>query len=721
MALDMDQLRKMFYEECLENLVVLEDALLHLDLTTVDKETINTIFRAAHSIKGGAATFNLLDISEFTHSVEAYLDLVRNGELSLNKTSVDVLLRSCDCIGDMLKGHEQDTEVDAELKLTVSTELSLLLETEAHPSTKIDGQIMEDSLKENECHQVSPHKEYDHEQTWRIEFIPHSEIFFSGNDPLRIIRELHELDSSCSIECDTTKLPSLEEIESELCYLSWTISIDGRIERDHIEEIFEWVDDECDLTIVQQAKDLIPVTGAMPTDISDSDTMVKSASINASTTHTSNSYAGAQKSEATRTSAVSNQTQSKTKAQKAESSVSSIRVDIDKVDSLINLVGELVITQSMLTEIGNDFSVDKLEKLKAGLDQLLQNSKDLQENVLNIRMLPMSFAFSRFPRLVRDLCSRLDKQVDLQIQGENTELDKTVLERIVDPLVHLVRNGIDHGIEQPELREANGKSAMGVIQLNAFHQGGSIVIEVKDDGAGINCDVLWQKAVDKGVLADDSCRDDMTDKQILKLIFAPGFSTADEVSDISGRGVGMDVVKRNIEELGGHIEVSSCLGKGSQFTISLPLTLAILDGQLVKVGGEVYVIPLLTIIESIQIDSACIKRASGGIELYRLREENIPIVRLQDEFGMGSSGDMQDRILCFVEAAGNRVGLLLDELLDQQQVVIKSLESNYSKVAGISGATILGDGSVSLILDIQGLISSFLHQSRDKPNKGIAA
>ena len=260
-----------------------------------------------------------------------------------------------------------------------------------------------------------------------------------------------------------------------------------------------------------------------------------------------------------------------------------------------------------------------------------------------------------------------------------------------------------------------------MIKLNAYHQGGSIVIEIKDDGAGLDCDKLWTKATEKGVLAPDARREDMSEKQIMNLIFAPGFSTAEEVSDISGRGVGMDVVRRNIEELGGHIEVESELGVGSCFTISLPLTLAILDGQLVKVAGEVYVIPLLTIVESIQIDPECIKLASGGIELYRLREENIPILRLQEELEMGQSGSLDARILCFVEAAGNRVGLLLDELLDQQQVVIKSLESNYSKVAGISGATILGDGSVSLILDIQGLITNFLKRASDSTHNGLAA
>ncbi|MGF1752659.1 chemotaxis protein CheA [Vibrio makurazakiensis] len=721
MALDMDQLRKMFYEECRENLEVLEEVLLELDPTSVDIEIINTIFRAAHSIKGGAATFNLFDISEFTHSVEAYLDLVRNAELHLTKESVDVLLRSCDCIKNMLEGHESNLAVDEDFKASVNVELKLLLErpgtANETPPESWPQQTESEALESNDDSADIP---------WSVSFVPHSEIFFSGNDPLRIIREVRELDANAVIQCDTPELPDLNEIEPELCYLSWSFTLAANIDEQDIIEIFEWVEDECDLTI-QKKTDTVPMESTLE-DVDQSSGAVTDASENSgqensnpSTQTKTQVQQGTSSSESQPPATISNAAASN-KPAKTDSGVSSIRVDIDKVDGLINLVGELVITQSMLTEIGNDFSVDKLEKLKAGLDQLLQNSKDLQENVLNIRMLPMSFAFSRFPRLVRDLCGRLEKEVDLQIVGENTELDKTVLERIVDPLVHLVRNGIDHGIELPEQRVQSGKPEMGVIRLDAFHQGGSIVIEVEDDGAGINCDVLWEKAVKKGVISADSRREEMTDKQIVNLIFAPGFSTADEVSDISGRGVGMDVVKRNIEELGGHIEVESKFGKGSKFTISLPLTLAILDGQLVRVSGEVYIIPLLTIIESIQIDTNCVKHAAGGVELYRLRDENIPILRLQDEFKMGESGELQDRILCFVEAAGNRVGLLIDELLDQQQVVIKSLESNYSKVAGISGATILGDGSVSLILDIQGLITSFLDKNADSGvKKGIAA
>lgn len=687
MALDMEQLRKMFYEECRENLNVLEEILLNLQVDQVDDESINTIFRAAHSIKGGAGTFNLLDISEFTHSVEAYLDLVRNHQRHLTAQTVDLLLKSGDCIHNMLEGHELGSEVNTELKQQVTQDLVALLDEPASSTDEVTASNAEPSdAVETDAS----------EQPWLIHFVPHQEMFFSGNDPLRILRELNELDESCVIQVDCSRLPEIEEIESELCYLSWSATLSASIEREQITEIFEWVEDECDLTI--ERLDLSPTeSGVEP--------LVKQEVVADSLAPTEQNMV----------------TKPGQKTTKPESSVSSIRVDIDKVDSLINLVGELVITQSMLTEIGNDFSLDKLDNLKSGLEQLLQNSKDLQENVLNIRMLPVSFAFSRFPRLIRDLSGRLDKKVDLKIKGEQTELDKTVLERIVDPLVHLVRNGIDHGIEAPAVRVEKGKPSAGTIELNAYHQGGSIVIEISDDGAGLDCDKLWNKALEKGVLPSDSRREEFSDKQLMNLIFAPGFSTAEQVSDISGRGVGMDVVRRNIEELSGHIEVESELGRGSRFIISLPLTLAILDGQLVKVGGEVYVIPLLTIVESIQIDPESIKLASGGVELYRLRDENIPILRLQDELEMGVSGKLDRQLICFVEAAGNRVGLLLDELLDQQQVVIKSLESNYSKVAGISGATILGDGSVSLILDIQGLITGFTHRSNDSSHNGLAA
>lgn len=709
MSLDMGQLRKMFYEECRENLETLEQVLLNLDVTNSDSEEINTIFRAAHSIKGGAGTFGLLDISEFTHSVEAYLDLVRNGERQLTPASIDLLLRSVDCIHSLLEAHESGVPNESNLKTDISQELERLLGDEPSVESEPDEPLPEASDAGS--------------LPYHITFGPHPELFFSGNDPLRILRECHELDPNMSICVDTSTLPMIEQLEAELCYLKWHLVMDGQLAQEEISEIFEWVEDECDLIIMrgkpesgERGVEEASLEVAPSESISSASTASKSTESEPITPKPIASEPSATKP------SVETPAKTASKPTKTESSVGSIRVDIDKVDSLINLVGELVITQSMLTEIGNDFTPDKLDKLKAGLEQLLQNSKELQDNVLNIRMLPMSFAFSRFPRLVRDLSSRLDKQVELVIKGEHTELDKTVLERIVDPLVHLVRNGIDHGIESRQTRSERGKPEAGIIELNAFHQGGSIIIQICDDGAGLDCDVLWRKAQEKGVVASDANRDEFSKQQVMNLIFAPGFSTAESVSDISGRGVGMDVVKRNIEELGGHIEVESELGKGSRFTISLPLTLAILDGQLIKVADQVFVIPLLTIIESVSLDESKIKRASGGVLLYRLREESIPIMNLQSELELAPAAPSEHPILCFVEAAGNRVGLLVDELLEQQQVVIKSLESNYSKVSGISGATILGDGSVSLILDIQGLITGFLKTHHDAAgSNGLAA
>ena len=387
---------------------------------------------------------------------------------------------------------------------------------------------------------------------------------------------------------------------------------------------------------------------------------------------------------------------------KPKQDAGSIRVGVDKVDNLINLVGELVITQSMLSELGNDFELSKLERLTSGLEQLLQNTKELQESVMRIRMLPISFAFNRFPRLIHDLSKKTGKAVELVIHGEQTELDKTVMEQIGDPLVHLVRNAVDHGIEPADIRLARGKPEQGTIKLDAYHLGGNIVIEIHDDGGGINKEAVLNKAIDKGLVEANS---DLSESQVFDLIFEPGFSTAKELSDISGRGVGMDVVKKNIQALGGRIQVESEQGKGSTFRVNLPLTLAILDGQLVRVGSEIYVIPLIAIVESLQAKAELINRVSGDMLLYRLREDNVPVLPIYQLFSLpADTTEVENSLLVVVEADGQKVGLMVDDLLAQQQVVIKSLKDNYQQVDGISGATILGDGSVAMILDIPGMI-----------------
>ena len=376
------------------------------------------------------------------------------------------------------------------------------------------------------------------------------------------------------------------------------------------------------------------------------------------------------------------------------------------------MVGELVITQSMLGQLGQDFDMDRVQRLQEGLSQLEQNTRELQESVMKIRMLPISFAFSRFPRLVRDLSKQLNKEVDLVMLGENTELDKTVMEKIGDPLVHLVRNSLDHGLEGVEERTANGKSSNGTITLNAYHHGGNIVIEVKDDGAGLNKERIRSKAIEKGLINED---DPLSDAQIYDLIFQAGFSTADVVSDVSGRGVGMDVVRRNIAELNGSIEVTSKTGEGSVFSIRLPLTLAILDGQLVKVGEEIYIFPLVSIVESIQLEKSMLNNITGNQYVMQLRNDYIPILCLQDVFNTGAEAkDLEGAMLVVVEGDNEKIGIVVDELLGQQQVVIKSLEQNYEKVDSISGATILGDGTVALIVDVSGLNNKPLDKTTDE-------
>jgi two-component system chemotaxis sensor kinase CheA len=382
----------------------------------------------------------------------------------------------------------------------------------------------------------------------------------------------------------------------------------------------------------------------------------------------------------------------------------SIRVSVEKIDELMNTVGELVITQAMLSQLGNAIDGPNAEKLRAGLAQLERNTRELQESVMRVRMLPISFVFSRFPRMVRDIAQRLGKQIDLKLTGEQTELDKTVLEKIGDPLVHLVRNSIDHGIEMPDVRVAAGKSAAGTVHLDACHRGGNIAVEVSDDGGGLNKERILAKAKQRGLVGQN---DVLTDDQIHDLIFLPGFSTADKTTDLSGRGVGMDVVRRNVKELGGKIELKSEQGKGSRFIITLPLTLAIVDGQSVAVGNETYIIPLISIVESMRLKESGISRLSGRNEVFSFRGDYLPIIRLHELFGVEPrTRSLHEGLVVIAEGDGRRIGLFVDDLLGQQQVVIKSLETNYGRVEGVSGATILGDGSVALILDVTGLIQA---------------
>ncbi len=790
MSIDLSQFHQVFFEESFEGLDEMESSLMELDPLSPDAETINSIFRAAHSIKGGSATFGFSVVAEFTHVLETLLDEVRAEIRGISQDDVDLFLQSVDCLRDLLGALQANEEPDVSLAEQLKQSFEKILakhpnessasnETvEASPSAEgvkgaktspqTDGPwkilfkphrdmlrtgneplrmfrelaetghldvepLLNDlpsfsALNPEECYLgwqinlreraprsaieavfewVDDEADIDillesHEskpEGWSIYFQPNTDILRTGNEPLRLFRELADL-GELSLEVDTGQLPSLTELNPEDCCLSWRLTVSGDISLEQINEVFEWVADESLIRIEPLRLTGVEKSLGADANIAESPAEVHASDLNAEIALAEVSAATVSD---TPTAMPAATTKSKS-AKPAAKDAGSIRVGIDKIDNLINMVGELVITQSMLGQLGTDFDVGRLPKLMEGLGQLEQNTRELQESVMRIRMLPISFAFSRFPRMVRDLSRRLDKEINLELRGEQTELDKTVMEKIGDPLVHLVRNAVDHGIEIPEERRLAGKSEAGNIILNAYHQGGNVVIEIDDDGRGLNRDKILEKAIEKNIVTDKDAKQ-LSDEQVYDLIFAPGFSTAAEVSDVSGRGVGMDVVKRNIQELNGTVEIISKMGLGSRITIRLPLTLAILDGQLVRVGTHTYIFPLVSIVESLQTRPELVNRVAGGCDVFQLRNEYVPIIRLFDIFDITPENDsLEDSLLVVVECDGEKVGVVVDELSAQQQVVIKSLEQNYHRVEGVSGATILGDGTVALILDIVGLV-----------------
>jgi len=689
MSIDMAQFHQVFFEESFEGLDVMENGLLNMNPGEADAEEINSIFRAAHSIKGGSGTFGFTTVSDFTHVMETLLDEMRDGRRDVTSEGINVLLASVDVLRDMLTAAQDGGDADEERVKASRADLDRLLAGgDAAAAESGGGDQVEEASAEPAVQEPIG---------WKIVFRPHQHLLRTGNDPLRIIRELEEL-GPLDAECDTSSLPALRDMDPEESYLSWDLRLNAPVDKALIDDIFEWVEDDCDFAVVPVMPEGFDPTAAVPEpDAADQVEPAKAAEKpeikEAPPAVERRQQQGDRRKPAAKSAG----------AKAGGGGASSIRVDTGKIDSLINMVGELVITQSMLGLLGEDFSIDKLPRLREGLGQLERHTRELQESVMQIRMLPISFTFSRFPRLVHDLSQKLGKQIELKMSGENTEVDKTVIEKIGDPLVHLVRNSVDHGIEMPDERVAAGKPETGTVHLSAEHRGGNIVIEITDDGKGLARDRILDKAIERGLVKED---DNLSDKQIYELIFMPGFSTAEQVSDVSGRGVGMDVVRRNINELGGSIEIDSEIGKGSTITIRLPLTLAILDGQTVVVGDETYIVPLVSIIESIQVKSNMLNMVAGKGETFKLREEYLPIVRLHEVFNIEEpkATEINDGIIVVVEAGGRKCGLFVDGLLGQQQVVIKSLEANYGKVEGVSGATILGDGSVALILDIPGMM-----------------
>ncbi|MFS8607742.1 MAG: chemotaxis protein CheA [Gammaproteobacteria bacterium] len=673
MGIDVSQFVQAFLEESFEGLDLMESELLDDEIldSSCNGERINTIFRAAHSIKGSAGTFGFGFVGEFTHGVETLLDRIRSGQRPLTEDARALLLEAVDRIRDMLIAARDKSPLDNEAIERTRKAIDAMLESEP-------GDAPAAAARESREKSAAPA-----ESRWRIRFSPHRSLFATGNDPLRILGFLRDL-GTLAIECDDSALPKLAELEPESCYLRWTLELEGPATEAQVREAFEWVEDQCDLEITR--------IDAPAADTSrDSEAAADASSLEGA----------ADEPASTDAARAGRADQDRRRAADRRNDAGSIRVAVEKIDQLVNLVGELVISQAMLETIARtdfeDFDAVHLERLRQGLAQLERNTRELQEAVLGVRMIPINFVFSRLPRLVRDLASTLGKEVNLVLEGEDTELDKGVIEKLADPLTHMVRNAIDHGIEKPDARVRAGKPRAGTLKIRAAHQGGNIVIEVSDDGAGLNRERILAKAAERGLNVPEN----PSDREVWQLICTPGFSTAEKITDISGRGVGMDVVRQNIEAIKGRLEIDSTPGHGTRMTIRLPLTLAILDGMSVRVGDEIFIVPLTAILESLQPKADQVYTISGRGRVLNLRGDYVPLVSLSDVFHLPSSREqIEDGICVVVESAEDRAALFVDELIAQHQVVIKSLETNYRRVPGISGATILGDGRVALILDV---------------------
>lgn len=715
------QFQEAFFEEAAEHLAIVEEGLLALEQHPQDLELLAKIFRSAHSIKGASGMFGFNAVTQFTHKMETLLDLLRTGEKAVSPPIADLLLKSTDCLKTLIEAVKSGVAVDDEVVQRLTTELATA--SGAQPPAVPQKQSV-----------AAPTQSDSQERSYLIKWTPPEWLFQRGLDPLQVLKELNGLGDLSSVTLDMSRVPDLAEIDPEKCYLSWELQLLTGKDQKTIESAFEFVREDSKLVIEAQpvASSECQVASQNPQhEIRNQQPetvegglkplgaiLVESGVVSPAVLEQALSQQKRvgeilveQKAVTPHQleQALNTQRQQEAASHTKKTDTTSIRVDTAKIDKLINLVGELVITQSMLSDLGSRFEIKQLPVLLERVAQLERNTREIQERVMGIRMLPIGTAFSRFPRLVRDLSTKAGKKIQLVLSGEETELDKTVIESIGDPLTHLVRNSADHGLEPPEERLDNNKSEVGTIRLNAFHEGGNICITVEDDGRGLNRDKIVAKAVKQGLIGEN---EKLSDDQIWPLIFRPGFSTAEKVTDVSGRGVGMDVVKRNIEALGGTVSIKTVTGKGTTFTLKLPLTLAIIEGMTVRVGKETYIVPLLSILESIQPKAGTIKTVVGKGELINVRGTYLPMIRMYEVFVLEPEyTNPMKSILLILETEGERVAVMVDEILGQQQVVIKSMEQNFRKVEGIAGATILGDGTVGFILDVRGLLEIARHNT----------
>lgn len=682
--MDITDFYETFFEEAEELLADMERHLLEIDLEAPDAEQLNAIFRAAHSIKGGAGTFGFDVLQKTTHLFENLLDHTRRGELTLRRDIVDTFLETKDMLHDQLDAYRNEEVPDQEAFARICQTLQQLAleeigqELEAASGTPAAPAEPVQAAPEPEPESPPADMSESTESAAGEQTLTVALLNVGEKDRGLLVEELAQLGTvqaqhgdEARYEVTLQTATDSDDIEAVMCFIVEPEQLEIRVAAPEAQATPERAEAPAPDGADKENADNTPAKKAAPPQGS--------------------AKAPDAKPEGGKP---------KAKKAKAGGESSSIRVSVDKVDQIINLVGELIITQSMLDQTVSELDGVTHGGLLNGMSLLQRNARDLQEAVMSVRMVPMDYVFSRYPRLVRDLAGKLDKDVELVTEGESTELDKSLTERIIDPLTHLVRNSLDHGIEDPETREAAGKPRTGRLTLSAQHQGGNILIEVIDDGAGLDRDKLLAKARDSGLSVSDT----MSDDEVWQLIFAPGFSTAKEVSDVSGRGVGMDVVKRNIQGMGGHVEIVSRKGQGTTTRIVLPLTLAILDGMSIKVGNEVFILPLSTVLESLQPSREDLYAMAGDDVVLKVRDEYLPVVAVHSALDVADAKtELDETIAVIVQGEGRRYALLVDDLIGQQQVVVKNLETNYRKVPGVSAATILGDGSVALILDIADL------------------
>jgi len=749
----LESIKATFFQECDELLTDAEQGLLALEAGDTDPETINAVFRAVHSVKGGAGAFGLEDLIRFAHVFETVMDMLRSGEMHLTDDVAKTLLRASDVLADHVEAARTGGKVDEARSAPILAELQALAGHEGLDDDgdggldggEIDFTPLTLSIEEDAAPLAPPVPEIPTAQVWEVYFRPRAEMYAKANDTALVLRELARL-GKAEVVLDQSDLPTLDHLAAEHAYLSWTIRLETEADEASIREVFEFVEDDCDLTIAREGEEpaqaapaddfdlaaLLAKAHAAPSEPEAPAAVVEPPPAAAAEVDVAALIARAQEAapiieaakpaeppRAATPAAAAPPPAAAAAAAPAAPPTATIRVDLDRVDRLINAVGELVIQQAMLSQRVLESGLARSSDVALGLEDLELLTREIQDSVMAIRAQPVKSVFQRMPRLVREVADMVGKRVRLVMEGENTEVDKTVIERLSDPITHMLRNAIDHGLETPDERQEAGKGAEGTVKLAALHRGGRIVIEVSDDGKGINRKRVRGIAVNKGLIAEDAV---LTDEEIDNLIFLPGFSTAETISDISGRGVGMDVVKRSIQALGGRISISSEPGKGSKFTMSLPLTLAVLDGMVLSASEQTLVAPLSNIVESLTPRSEDVHFIGGQDAVIRIRDTFVPLIDVGVSLGFRDAPiDPASGVAILVESeGGGKAALVVEAIQGQRQVVIKSLEANYQQVPGVAAATILGDGRVALILDVDSLVSNSRRKG-GRPEKRMAA